>query len=132
MGTAGGNDPTPRGFETGPGNAYATDLRDKKHGRVYRLVHKDKPLLKPVTQAGKPIAELLEQLKSYELRTRYRARREIRDRNKDEVYSAVAKWIEDVSVRWLPKPLAPIAAWGGAKGFAVGMRRLDRMLSRRS
>lgn len=31
------HNPTPAGFENGPGNAYMTDLRDKKHGRVYRL-----------------------------------------------------------------------------------------------
>ena len=40
--------------------------RDHTHGRIYRLVYKDKPLLKPVTQAGKHIYELLEQLKEYE------------------------------------------------------------------
>src|SRR5207249_47310 len=34
------HNPTPRGYTTGKGNAYETDLRDKKHGRIYRLVHK--------------------------------------------------------------------------------------------
>lgn len=32
------HNPTPQGFETGKGNAYETDLRDKKHGRIYRIV----------------------------------------------------------------------------------------------
>ncbi len=32
------HNPTPRGFKTGKGNAYETDLRDKKHGRVFRVV----------------------------------------------------------------------------------------------
>lgn len=32
------HNPTPRGFETGKGNAYKTELRDKRHGRVYRIV----------------------------------------------------------------------------------------------
>ncbi|MCX7700343.1 MAG: ThuA domain-containing protein, partial [Gemmataceae bacterium] len=32
------HNPTPPGFRTGKGNAYETDLRDKKHGRVYRVV----------------------------------------------------------------------------------------------
>jgi hypothetical protein len=31
------HNPTPAGFRNGPGNAYITDLRDKKHGRVYRI-----------------------------------------------------------------------------------------------
>jgi putative membrane-bound dehydrogenase-like protein len=35
------HNPTPAGFKTGKGNAYETNLRDKKHGRIYRLVHKD-------------------------------------------------------------------------------------------
>ncbi len=33
------HNPTPSGFKTGKGNAYETNLRDKRHGRVYRLVH---------------------------------------------------------------------------------------------
>ena len=33
------HNPTPHGFETGKGNAYETDLRDKKHGRIYRVVY---------------------------------------------------------------------------------------------
>jgi len=35
------HNPTPAGFKTGKGNAYETNLRDKKHGRIYRLVHKE-------------------------------------------------------------------------------------------
>lgn len=32
------HNPTPQGFETGKGNAYVSDLRDKKHGRIYRVL----------------------------------------------------------------------------------------------
>lgn len=38
------HNPTPVGFETGAGNAYETNLRDKRHGRIYRIV--------PVAEAG--------------------------------------------------------------------------------
>ncbi len=31
------HNPTPYGFETGKGAAYESELRDKKHGRIYRL-----------------------------------------------------------------------------------------------
>jgi len=31
------HNPTPQGFRTGRGAAYETELRDKKHGRIYRL-----------------------------------------------------------------------------------------------
>ncbi len=34
------HNPTPQGFTTGKGNAYSTDLRDKKHGRIYRVVNR--------------------------------------------------------------------------------------------
>lgn len=33
------HNPTPAGFETGKGGAYVSDLRDKKHGRIYRLTY---------------------------------------------------------------------------------------------
>jgi len=32
------HNPTPKGFKTGKGNAYETKLRDKKLGRIYRVV----------------------------------------------------------------------------------------------
>ena len=34
------HNPTPSGFETGKGNAHVNPLRDKQHGRIYRLVWK--------------------------------------------------------------------------------------------
>ena len=52
-----------------------------------------KKLLEPVTQYGKSEAELLDQLREYELRTRYRARRELRDRPTPVVVAAVKKWV---------------------------------------
>ena len=33
------HNPTPAGFKTGKGNAYETPLRDKTHGRIYRIVY---------------------------------------------------------------------------------------------
>lgn len=33
------HNPTPQGFQTGKGNAYETKLRDKRFGRVYRVVY---------------------------------------------------------------------------------------------
>jgi hypothetical protein len=37
------HNPTPTGFTTGKGNAYESDLRDKKHGRVLRLIWNNRP-----------------------------------------------------------------------------------------
>ena len=62
--------------------------RDHSHGRIWRITHKDRPLLEPAKIDGEPIAALLELLKLPEDRTRYRARRELADRDSDEVIAA--------------------------------------------
>jgi putative heme-binding domain-containing protein len=67
--------------------------RDHVHGRVYRLVSTHRPLLEPLTQHDKSEAELLDQLRQYEPRTRYRARRELRDRPVSAVAAAVRRWL---------------------------------------
>ena len=67
--------------------------RDHRHGRIYRLIYKGKPLLAPVTQAEQSVPALLDQLRAYELRTRYRARRELRERPVEEVTAAVREWV---------------------------------------
>jgi putative heme-binding domain-containing protein len=67
--------------------------RDHVHGRIYRLYAEGRPPLKPVTQAGKSIPELLEQLRQYEPQTVYRVQRELRDRPTDQVVSAVKAWL---------------------------------------
>ncbi len=71
--------------------------RDHEHGRIYRMVYKDKPLISPDLQDGKSIEDLLSQLTAYETRTRYRARRELRSRDKTDVLAAVDKWIADAA-----------------------------------
>ena len=69
--------------------------RDHEHGRIYRLVHKKTPLLEPVTQHGKSIDELLQQLVAFEPRTRYRARRELVGRDRKQVLTGVNKWVNE-------------------------------------
>lgn len=68
--------------------------RDHVHGRLYRLVYKNKPLLEPKLQETAAVGELLNQLEEYEPRTRYRARRELRSRNESAVLYALNLWIE--------------------------------------
>ncbi|MBQ16887.1 MAG: hypothetical protein CMJ65_07155 [Planctomycetaceae bacterium] len=72
------------------------ERRDHFHGRIWRIRHTGKPLLKPVRAAGRSIATLLNQLTSYEDRTRYRARRELWQRDPEEVLSAVDAWVESL------------------------------------
>ncbi len=70
--------------------------RDHSRGRIYRMYAKDRPLLEPVIQFGKSNAEVLDQLREYEPRTRYRARRELQERNKAEVVAAVKQWLPTI------------------------------------
>ncbi|MEZ5962523.1 MAG: HEAT repeat domain-containing protein [Planctomycetota bacterium] len=71
--------------------------RDKKHGRIFRLVAKDRAPLTPVTQHGKSIPEVFEQLREPEPRTRYRARRWLRARPTDEVLPALRRWVDGIA-----------------------------------
>jgi putative heme-binding domain-containing protein len=71
--------------------------RDHLRGRIYRLVAKDRPFLKPVTQFGKSELELLEQFREYEPRTRYRVRRELSGRPTEQVLATVKSWVANLS-----------------------------------
>jgi len=67
--------------------------RDHMHGRIWRITCPDRALLKPPKIAGQPVAKLLDLLKSYENRTRYLARRELQERDPDQVLPHLKKWI---------------------------------------
>ena len=44
------HNPTPQGFKTGKGNAYENELRDKKFGRIYRVVYNGSDGIDPKAQ----------------------------------------------------------------------------------
>jgi len=67
--------------------------RDTKHGRIWRVTYKDRSLVEPAQIAGQPVEKLLDLLKAYEDRTRYRVRRELRKHPTDKVVPAVEKWL---------------------------------------
>jgi glucose/arabinose dehydrogenase len=67
--------------------------RDHTHGRIWRITYPRRPLVAKAKIAGATILELLELLKSYEDRTRYCVRRELRDRADPEVLAAVDAWV---------------------------------------
>jgi glucose/arabinose dehydrogenase/azurin len=68
--------------------------RDITHGRIWRITYPGRPLLEPVNLEQLSVPELLEQLKVYEDRTRYRVRRELRERDDTEVARELVRWIE--------------------------------------
>ncbi|MCO8120268.1 GDSL-type esterase/lipase family protein [Stieleria sp. TO1_6] len=67
--------------------------RDHSHGRIWRVTHKDRPLLEPAKIDGAEIGELLELLKSPEDRTRYRSRRELAQRDSSQVIAELDRWL---------------------------------------
>lgn len=66
--------------------------RDQQHGRIFRVTYPERPLVKPARIAGASIAELLENLKLPEYRSRYRTQRELRGRPTTEVLAATRAW----------------------------------------
>ena len=67
--------------------------RDHSHGRIWRVTYKGRDLVKPPKIHKASIPELLNCLKIYEDRTRYRAKRELAERDVKEVIPALEKWI---------------------------------------
>jgi len=68
-------------------------MRDHVRGRIYRITYPSRPLVKPAKIDGASIANLLDNLKLHEDRTRYRTRRELRGRDTAKVIHEVTKWI---------------------------------------
>ncbi|MCH7228361.1 PVC-type heme-binding CxxCH protein [Haloferula sp. A504] len=68
--------------------------RDKKHGRIYRMVCKDRPLQEPVAIDDQPIAKLLENLKHPVDGVRHRTRIELSEHESGEVMAAVKEWMK--------------------------------------
>ncbi len=75
------------------------ERRDHDHGRIWRVRHGSRPLLEPPEIGGASTPALVRLLESYEDRTRYRVRRELRERPRDEVLAAVEEWLDDIDAR---------------------------------
>src|SRR5207253_5819421 len=69
------HNPTPPGWKTGRGNAYETELRDKKHGRIYRVVYKGAKLGKVLSLKNASPEKLVAALKSDNMFWRLQAQR---------------------------------------------------------
>ncbi|HTN74464.1 MAG TPA: PVC-type heme-binding CxxCH protein, partial [Pirellulaceae bacterium] len=91
------HNPTPQGFQNGKGNAYETPLRDKTHGRIYRLVHKDGPKTKPINLSKATPEELVATLKNDNLLWRRHAQRLLVERRKTDVVPQLIALANDQS-----------------------------------
>ena len=103
------HNPTPVGFRNGPGNAYMTDLRDKKHGRVYRITYDShvEDSTEPTTLAGASPQQLVEVLSSSNMFWRRHAQRLLVEAGNIEITDDLLKLLER-------KQLDPINVDGAA------------------
>jgi putative membrane-bound dehydrogenase-like protein len=92
------HNPTPTGFKTGKGNAYETELRDKAHGRVYRLTVKGATPAVPLTLREASPQKLVETLKNDNLFWRLHAQRLLVERGKLDMVPALIDLIKDARV----------------------------------
>lgn len=72
------------------------ERRDSKMGRIWRVTWKDRPLDRPPNIAGATVEQLLDHLKAYEDRTRYRARRELWKLPDEVLRPALGKWLSSL------------------------------------
>ena len=72
------------------------ERRDRKAGRIWRIVPKGATLQDPPPIHNQPIHHLLQILKRPEYRYRYWTRNELRSRSADDVLKALNRWISDL------------------------------------
>ena len=102
------HNPTPRGFRTGKGAAYETPLRDKAHGRIYRISYGGATPSPPLAEkggAGERLdlrhatpRQLVATLKNDNLFWRMTAQRLLVERGLKDVVPALCEMVRDTRV----------------------------------
>nr|WP_235952334.1 PVC-type heme-binding CxxCH protein [Crateriforma spongiae] len=94
------HNPTPNGFETGQGRAYESDLRDKTHGRIYRVVPDDDQRLHTFDDLSQSSnQELVDSLSHPSMRWRLHAQRLLVERDLGQDVEVVTGLMDLVSNR---------------------------------
>ncbi|MCX7397828.1 MAG: ThuA domain-containing protein [Planctomycetales bacterium] len=123
------HNPTPQGFTTGKGNAYESDLRDKKHGRIYRVLPTadGKDVVHPWKSLGKAsYLELVQALKHPSFNWRLNAQRLLIEREtgkSGQVLRPLLALVGDQSMDEIGLNVGAIHALQTLKG--LGYMRLD-------
>jgi putative membrane-bound dehydrogenase-like protein len=92
------HNPTPHGFKTGRGNAYETPLRDKTHGRIYRVVFTGAgPSTQPLLDSS-DVRGLVAALGNDNQLWRMQAQRLLVERGKADAVAELVKRTRDRSV----------------------------------
>jgi putative membrane-bound dehydrogenase-like protein len=133
------HNPTPSGFQTGKGAAYVTPLRDKTHGRIYRIVYKGaKPGQKPQLDRAEA-KQLLAPLGHENLWWRQTAQRLLVERGQTDVLPLLAARVRDgkngtaaLHALWTMHGLGAFAApeRDGQECVRAGLRHPDAAVRR--
>jgi putative membrane-bound dehydrogenase-like protein len=92
------HNPTPIGFENGRGGAYENPLRDHTYGRVYRIVYKGAPKVKPLSLSKQRPAELVAALSNDNMFWRTTAQRLLVERGNKDVVPQLTQLAASVKV----------------------------------
>jgi putative heme-binding domain-containing protein len=76
---------------------FRDSRRDHEHGRIWRITHKDRPLVKKPKLVGESIPVLLDHLKSPNTWTRHQARKELSEHDPETVLEAAEAWVETLN-----------------------------------
>lgn len=92
------HNPTPRGFDNGEGNAYINPLRDKQHGRIYRLTYKGGEASEIFDLHDADAGDMISALKSDNMFWRLTAQRLIVESQNKEVVDGLYELINSTEV----------------------------------
>jgi putative membrane-bound dehydrogenase-like protein len=113
------HNPTPKGFKTGKGNAYDTPLRDKTHGRIYRVTYNAGTPSRVLDLSNASKAALVEALKSNNMLWRMMAQRSIVQNKRTEMVPELIALTKDQSTDELGLNPAAIHALWTLEGLGV-------------
>ena len=117
------HNPTPAGFKTGKGNAYESDLRDKRHGRIYRIVPAkdgtESVIHLSVDLSKARSAELVAALKHQSMERRLQSQRLLVEKGDKSVVPALLELMRDETVDAAGLNVGAIHAIWTLQGFGV-------------
>jgi len=113
------HNPTPQGFKTGKGGAYETDLRDKIHGRIYRIVYTAGGVSKPFSLKDADTAKLVKTLTNPTMQWRKHAQRLLVESQNKTAIPMLLELIDDQSVDEIGLNVGAIHALWTLHGLGV-------------
>jgi len=113
------HNPIPEGFQGGKGGAYETELRDKSHGRIYRIVWDAAAPHKPMDLHDATAAQLVEALKNDNLFWRLTAQRLLIEKGDKSVVPELIKLTADPGLDAIGLNTAAIHALWTMHGLGV-------------